>query len=388
MNSLFGEIGLDKAIVEGLEKAGITVPTDIQTKTIPLALKNKDVIGESQTGSGKTLAYLLPLFQKIDDSKREMQAIILAPTHELAMQIYREVEILSKNSEMAVTSTVIMGDVNISRQVEKLREKPHIIVGSTGRILQLIKMKKIAAHTVKTIVVDEADRLLDKNNLEGVKAVIKTTLKERQILMFSATISNKTEKIAAELMKDLEIIRVGEDNADNNTVHYYFQCEQRDKIEILRKLLSALKPEKAIVFINKSDEVQITVAKLKYNKVNAEGLHGSNNKEDRQRALENFRLGKLNVLVASDIAARGLDIKGVTHVFNLDIPEKAEDYIHRAGRTGRAGEQGKVLSIATERELGLIKSYEKAYGIEITQKNIYKGEIVDIKRRKNYNVTK
>jgi ATP-dependent RNA helicase DeaD len=379
MDNLFEKLELKESLVQGLIRYGFTEPTEIQEKVIPLAIQNKDIIGQSQTGTGKTLAYLLPAFQKIDINKREMQVLILAPTHELVMQIYNEVNTLAKNSELPVTAASIIGDVNITRQIERLKEKPHIIVGSSGRVLELIKKKKISAHTIKTIIIDEADKLLDRYNIDNVKAIIKTTLKERQLMMFSATISQKTVDIAQEIMKTPELIRV-EDKTDisPNITHYYFVCEQRDKIEVLRKLIHAVNPEKALIFINKSDDIAITAAKLSYHKLKAEGIHGTDIKEDRKKALEDFRRGKIQFLVASDIAARGLDISGVTHVFNLEMPEDPRDYFHRVGRTGRAGNTGTALSIITEREEELVKKLRNTQKLDIQRKDIYRGKIVDI----------
>lgn len=377
----FDKLGLNQQLIEGLKQEGINKPTDIQIKAIPLALENKDIIGQSPTGSGKTLAYLLPIFQKIDTSKREMQAIILAPTHELAMQINKEIQLLSENSKTSVTSTPIIGNANVKRQIEKLKEKPHIIVGSSGRILELIKKKKISAHTIKTIVVDEGDKLLDHSNLSSIKDVIKTTMRDRQLMVFSATINEKTLNVAKGLMKDAEFIKAKSENAINpNITHMYFISDQRDKIEVLRKLVASINPEKAIVFINKSDETEIITAKLKYHKIKAEGIHGSSSKEDRQKALEGFRSGKLQLLVASDIAARGLDIKNVSHIFNLDLPSDPKEYLHRVGRTSRTGETGTAISIVTDKELSLIKKYERDFKIEINSKTICKGKILNSKK--------
>ena len=381
MKISFESLNLHPNLINGLKKEGIIDPTDIQAKTIPLALENKDIIGQSQTGSGKTLAYLLPLFQRIDSSKREMQVLILAPTHELVMQIDNVVKLLAKNSEMPVTSASIIGDVNIKRQVEKLREKPHIVVGSTGRILELIKMKKITAHTIKTIVIDEGDRLLDQNNLSTVKDVIKTTLRDRQLMMFSATVNNKTLEIAKGLMKEPEVLIVEDKlQVNENITHMYLTCEQRDKIEVLRKLIASIKPQKGIIFINKPDEIEITTAKLKYHHINVYGIYGDATKEERKKALEGFRSGKFQLLVASDIAARGLDVKDVTHIFNLDLPQDPKEYLHRVGRTGRAGNLGTAVSIVTEKEVPLINKYKKDLKIEIQSKNIYKGVLMDSKK--------
>ena len=378
MINTFDKMGLDPRLVEGLKKQEIAEPTGIQAETIQLALKNKDIIGQSPTGSGKTLAFLLPIFQRIDTGKREMQALILAPTHELVMQIEKEIRLLSESSGVAVTSAAIIGEVNITRQIEKLREKPNIIVGSAGRVLELIKRRKINAQTVKTIVIDEGDRMLDEHNLSTVKDVIKTTLRDRQLMLFSATITEKTLNTARELMKDPQVIIIEDEGEMSSSIeHIYLVSEQRDKIEILRKLVASIKPERAIVFINKSEELKLATAKLQYHHLNAYDISGSASKEDRKKALEGFRKGDIKLLVASDIAARGLDIKGVTHIFNLDLPGDPKGYLHRAGRTGRMGEAGTSIFIVTEREVPFVRRCEKDFKIKIAEKIISRGEILD-----------
>lgn len=378
MANTFEKLGLNASLIEGLKKQGIGEPTDIQAEAIPWALSNRDIIAQSQTGSGKTLAYLLPIFQRLHTGKREMQAVILAPTHELAMQIDRQIKLLARNSETGVTSAAIIGEVNIARQIEKLKEKPHIVVGSTGRILELIKRRKISAHTVKTIVIDEGDRLLDEKNIEDVKAVIKATLRDRQLMVFSATINEKAANLAKELMKEPQLIRIEDQGRINpNIRHYYIVAEQRDKIQVLRKLIAAVNPGKAIVFINKSEETQLAAAKLQYHHIKAYGLYGGAEKEERKKALEGLRSGGIQILVASDIAARGLDIRDVTHIFNLDLPEDPKGYLHRVGRTGRMGKPGTAVSVVTEKEAAQIGRYEKDFNIKIEKKEIYKGVIVE-----------
>lgn len=382
MNNTFEQLGIDEDLIKGLKVEDIESPTKIQEKAIPEILLNKDIVAESETGSGKTLAYLLPLYQKVDETKREMQAIILTPTHELAIQVNNEIKTLSKNSERKVTSAIIIGKANTKRQIETLKkEKPHIIVGSAGRILELIKQKKIKAHTVKTIIVDEADRLVDKNNLPAIKAIIKTTLKERQLLFFSATISNRTVDIAKELMKEPEVVRVNEKTTLNKSIeHMCFIVDSREKLDTLRKLMHALNPKRAIAFINKSYEIELATEKLKYHGLKVEAIFGEANKEERKKALNNFKTGKVNLLVASDIAARGLDIKDVDYIISIDIPEDKEKYLHRAGRTGRAGHKGTSICIATEREKVLLQKYEKEFKIKIPQRDLYKGKVVEVKK--------
>jgi ATP-dependent RNA helicase DeaD len=375
--SAFIDLGIREDIAAGLKKQGIENPTDIQLKAIPPALENKDVIGQSQTGSGKTLAYLLPIFQKVDSNKKEMQAIVVAPTHELVMQIDKQIKTLAENSGLPVRSLAVIGQVNIERQIEKLREKPHVIVGSAGRILELIKRKKISAHTVKTIVIDEGDRMLDTDNAGNVKDIIKTTMRDRQLMVFSATINDRTMSLSKESMKEAVIVKTEEQQKLNPKVeHVYLLAEQRDKIEVLRKLVASVKPQRAIVFINKSDEIDNLTSKLKFHSLNAESIYGTAEKEERKKALEGFRSGKIQLLVASDLAARGLDIQDVTHIFNLDLPEDPKEYLHRAGRTGRMEKGGNVLSIVTEKETAQIKKYQNAFGIHIAQKEIYMGEIL------------
>lgn len=374
----FDKLELNSNLIEGLKKQDINKPTDIQIKVIPLALENKDIIGQSITGSGKTLAYLLPIFQKINSSKKEMQAIILAPTHELVIQIDKQIKLLSKNAEVPISSTAIIGKGNINRQIDNLKEKPHIIVGSVGRILELIKRKKIKPHTIKTIVIDEGDRMLDEKNVDGVEDIIKTTMKDRQLMVFSATINEAATNIAKALMKDSEVIKIEEKLVNPNITHMYFTGERRDKIKILRKLVAAIKPKKAIVFINKDEEIQLTTTKLQYHHIKAYGIYGNASKEERKKALEGFRSGKIQLLVASDIAARGLDIKGVTHIFNMDLSKDSKQYLHRVGRTGRAGKLGTAISIVTEKEVALIKRYEKNFNIKIQPKEVYKGTIIDM----------
>lgn len=378
MQTSFDQFGLDESLVEALKKEGIVEPTAIQEQTIPFILDTRDVVGQSETGTGKTLAYLLPIFQKIDTLKRETQAMILTPTHELAIQIQREIELLANNSGLAVTSAAIIGNVNIARQIDKLKEKQHIIVGSSGRILELIQKKKISSQTIKIMVLDEADRLLDENNSQTVKAVLKTTLRRTQLLLFSATLPVVTLQRAAELLKNPEVVRVTDKVMIAPTIqHMYFLAEQRDKIEVLRKLVRMIIPPRALIFINKSEEIEKMVESLKFHGLEAEGIYGGASKINRRKAMDDFKSGKISLLVASDLAARGLDIKGITHIFNLDLPEDPQLYLHRVGRTGRAGESGIAISIVSTKEVPHIKRLENMFEIRISLKEMLQGKIVD-----------
>ncbi|NRY75398.1 superfamily II DNA/RNA helicase [Clostridium beijerinckii] len=358
MINSFSDLNLNSSIIEGLQKQNINIPTSIQANSILPALEGKDIIGEAFTGSGKTLAYLLPLFHKIDTSKREMQGIILAPTHELAKQIEDQIKLLAENSSFPITSLSIIGDVNINNQIKKLKEiKPHIIVGSTGRILDLIRKKKITAHTIKTIVIDEGDNLLDPKRSNVTKDIVKSTMRDRQLMLFSASIKPETLETAKSLMKEPIIIKSEDKPLINpNIEHMFILCERRDKFETLRKVLVAAKPEKAIIFVNNNEDIELTTAKLNYHSKDCFAMTGKISKEDRKLAIESFRTGKIKILVSSDVTARGLDVADITHVFHLDLPLKLNEYLHRSGRTARGNAHGTSICILTVQQLNIIKN--------------------------------
>lgn len=380
MSTTFKELNLDENIVLALEKQGITVPTDIQSTSIPKALENLDVIGESHTGSGKTLAYLIPLFHKVDFTKREMQAIVLAPTHELVMQIDEQIKLLAKNSDKAVTSLTIMGESNIEKQIKKLKDiKPNIIVGSPGRILDLIKKKKIASHTIKTIVIDEADTLLRNNRTDVIKDIIKSTMRDRQLLFFSATISQEALKEAQSLVKEVSLLKAETKNQLNpNITHMCILGDLRDKFENLRKLIAAEKPERAIVFVNNNTQIDVLLQKLQHHRINAIAINGSASKENRAKAIREFKSGKCPVLISSDLSARGIDIPDVTHIINLDFPKSSMEYLHRAGRTARGLKSGKAISLIVARDIKFINDYENEFGVKFHGMMLYKGQLQEI----------
>ena len=382
MNKSFNELNINNSIVVGLEKQNITIPTAIQETAIPFALENKDIIAEAHTGTGKTLAFIIPIFEKINVEKREMQAIILAPTHELVVQIESQIKLLSTNSGINVTSLSIMGESNIEKQIKKLKEvKPHIIVGSPGRILDLIKKKKITAHTIKTIVLDEADNLLSKNKPVIIKDIIKSTMKDRQLMFFSASINKETLNLAKTLVKDVEIIKIENKSEINPKIeHICILGSLRDRFENLRKLLAAEQPQRSIVFVNNNTDLRQINEKLQYHKVKSTAIYGNASKEERQRALDAFRRGKCNVLVSSDLSARGLDIPEVSHIISLDFPVNPDEYLHRAGRTARGNNSGVSVCLITNKDIEILQSYEKAFDIEFTVKKLYGGKLMDMEQ--------
>ena len=379
----FVPLGLSPALLSALEKQDISQPTEIQHRLLPELLAGKDVIGRSETGSGKTLAYLLPIFERLDLSVRGTQAIILTPTHELAAQVFRQAELLQENSGIDAGCTLLIGAAGIARQVERLKSKPRIVIGSTGRILDLIRRRKIQAHLVKIIVLDEGDRLLEDGNISDVREVIRATLKERQIAILSASISAETKVRASGLMKpDFAVVEAESAVVPKGLSHYYILSSPREKFVNLRKILAGEKPEKAIVFLNNPENIEVTVDKLCYHGIKAAGIYGTAGKLERKTALADFREGRVSVLVASDIGSRGLDIEGVTHIINLDVPEEPTHYLHRAGRCGRKGLPGTAITIVTPYERRWVHKYEKAWGLQFVQKEMSYGQLVNSSKTK------
>lgn len=371
----FLDLGIDEKIVAGLEKQNVAVPTDIQKMAIPPQMDGKDVIIHSQTGSGKTLAYLLPIFERqIKTAQKGALAIIIVPTQELAMQVYTQATELASNSGVTCTSTVVFGNVNIKRQEEKLKQKPNIIIGTYGRIMELIKKKSIGAHTVKTIVVDEADKLLDVQNIDGIKQVRKAVMRDTQVVLASASITQKTQDAAAEITS-LPVIVATKEKMPADISHMVIYAEHRDKAEVLRKLIGILEPKRAMIFINKLEEIEHITEKLQFHKLSAACIHGDNAKQDRKTLLTDFKSGNLKLLVSSDIAARGLHIEDVDVVFSVSIPQDGLDYLHRAGRTGRGGKHGVSILIASPKESAQIERFERRFEIEIKKVIMENGKL-------------
>lgn len=377
----FEQLNLSSNLIKGLQKQGITSPTEVQTLVFENIKNNKDMVIQAQTGSGKTLSYLLPLFEKIDTTKRETQVIILAPTHELVMQIVNQVKILSQNSEVPVTTLPLIGEVNIQKQIKNIKDtKPHIVVGSCGRIFDLIKQRKLKVHTVKTIVLDEVDSLLSGKNTSVVKDIIKCTLRDRQLLAFSASTNVNCLDICSSLMKEPIIIKSAKEaDVNENISHMYLLCDRRDKFKILRKALAAVNPQKAIVFVNDEESIEVISEKLNYHGRRNMAISGNMSKEDRKVALDKFKSGKVKILVSSDLSARGLDIQNITHVFNLDFPVNKHEYIHRSGRTARGKNKGDTISIVTNQELGAIRVYAREFDIDVKRKDLHEGNLIDFK---------
>ncbi|MFC5447520.1 DEAD/DEAH box helicase [Paenibacillus aestuarii] len=376
MSTTFEQLLVEQSYVHKLQEMGIASPTPIQEEAIPLLGQGKDAIIQSQTGTGKTLAYLLPALQQIDPQQKQLQVLLLVPTRELGMQILQQIELLTQGG--SIRSQSLIGGAAIARQVEKLKLHPHIVVGTPGRILELLKLRKLTLHHVKLAVVDEVDQVFELGSMNEVEAVLKGTLRSSQTVFVSATIPPTIEASAQRWMKEPVIVKINPSQRTAETLeHCYFVCEERNKIDTLRKLVRLINPPSAIVFVNATADIAEVVAKLQYIGLSVEALYGEAGKQERAKVMTQFRERKFQLLLATDIAARGLDIEGVTHVFHLDPAVNAEYYLHRVGRTGRMGRKGTAISIVTPKELFILGKFEKQLGIEIAPKAMYEGRIVD-----------
>lgn len=361
---------------ETWKEAGFGTYTPVQEKVIPFMLEGRDVLVESPTGTGKTLAYVIPIIEKMQVEKKLPQAIILAPSKELSMQILEVVQTWGKPSGVRATS--IIGGANPKRQLDKLKKQPHIIVGTPGRILELVKQKKIKTHEVKTLVLDEVDQLFLPEHTQAMSDIIKSTLADqRQLAMFSATLPKETEEQGRSITKDAELIRIDRNAEKNDQVeHFFMVCEPREKIDLIRKIvrMDSMKKEKSLAFMREVRDVLTATEKLNYKNLEIAPLHSDLSKEDRAASMRKFRKGELPLMLATDVATRGLDITDVTYVIHMDVASDLDQYIHRSGRTGRAGASGTVLSFVSPQEVKQVKKYARDLNVELNEVTIYRGD--------------
>ena len=371
----FSSLGLPPALAQALTARGLDAPMPVQEAAIPVLMAGKSAMLVSRTGSGKTLAYLLPILAGIDPDSMRLQALILAPTHELAMQIQRVAADLSREAGLGVRVQALIGGAAVSRQIEGLKKKPHLAVGSAGRVTPLMEQGKLKLRDTTWLVLDEADRLLVEEGLEHIRTITAAVGPETRFVFVSATEGPATTRVARGLAPHLEFVRT-QGGISPAIRHCYLVCEERDKIEWLRKALRGLTPRRALVFVHRGASAERMAERLDYHQLAVADLHGARDKFDRQAALEDFRKGKANVLIASDIAARGLDISEVELVANVDVPSQSRDYLHRAGRTGRAGAPGLVLSLMTPDETRLARRYAEDLGIVMEPVRLVRGSLI------------
>lgn len=375
MATSFASLEIAEPLIELVNKRNMESPTPVQAEAIPAMLAGKDLLAESPTGSGKTLAYLLPLATRLDKESKEIQGIILAPTHELVMQIYREAEeVLAARQLHAIA---LIGGVDAKRQLEKLKTRPAVIVATPGRLKELLDQKKVKVHMVKTIVVDEADRMLDEGFAAPVREIMKRTMRDTQRVFFSATLPEAIIAMTAPFVKDPVLIRAQGPASKRGVNHIAIVTEGRKKVDTLRRLLRLVNARSSIVFVNTLEKVDEIVEKLTYHHLECRLLHRDASKEERALTLQKFRTGEVPVLIATDVAARGIDIPGIECVVHFDPATDADAYIHRSGRTGRMGAAGLVFSIITPQERFILDKFAKKTGILIEPKELSFGALVD-----------
>ncbi len=354
----FQDLNLSSALMQSISKMGFEEPSPIQAQTIPLGLQNKDVIGQAQTGTGKTAAFGIPLIEKIDMKNENIQALVVAPTRELAIQVSEELYKIGYHKRSRVLP--IYGGQDINRQIRALKKNPHIIVGTPGRLIDHINRKTLKLGSVHTIVLDEADEMLNMGFIEDIEAILSNVPKERQTLLFSATMPDPIRRIAEKFMVNPELVKVkAKEMTVPNITQYYLDVHEKKKFDVLTRLLDIQSPELAIVFGRTKRRVDELSEALTLRGYTAEGIHGDLTQAKRMSTLRKFKEGAIEVLVATDVAARGLDISGVTHVYNFDVPQDPESYVHRIGRTGRAGKTGMAMTFVTPREMDIVKNIER-----------------------------
>ena len=351
----FEELCLTNEIYRAVKDMGFEVASPIQAKSIPVMRKGCDLIGQAQTGTGKTAAFGIPLLEKIDPKNKKLQAIVLCPTRELAIQVADEIRNLAKYLH-GIKILPIYGGQGIEKQIRSLKSGTQIVIGTPGRVMDHMRRKTIKMDHVHTIVLDEADEMLNMGFREDIEFVLSNVPEERQTVLFSATMPKPIMEITKEFQKNAEYIKVVQKELTVPKIEqYYFEVKQKNKEEVLSRLLDIYSPKLSVVFCNTKKQVDLLVTALLGRGYFAAALHGDLKQEQRDRVMQGFRAGKTDILVATDVAARGIDVDEVEAVFNYDLPQDEEYYVHRIGRTGRAGREGRAFSFVTGREIYKLK---------------------------------
>ncbi len=345
----FEDLGLSKFVLAAIREMGFEEPTAVQRMTIPPALKSRDLIGQAQTGSGKTAAFMIPILERLDPRLKKVQALVMLPTRELAIQVAEEAGKMGKYSGMRCVP--VYGGQPIDRQIRALRFGAQVVIGTPGRIQDHLQRSTLSLEDVRVAVLDEADEMLDMGFLEDMESILSKAPVERQTLLFSATMPPEIKRLAQRFLRDPLHLSA---NPDRMTVEQitqiYYEVPERDKLEALSRILDVESPKVAILFCRTKRQVDELAGALEARGYRAEALHGDLSQQQRDRVMRQFKEGKVELLVATDVAARGLDISNVSHVFNYALPQSPEDYVHRIGRTGRAGKGGIAITFVTPQE--------------------------------------
>ncbi|MFC6253074.1 DEAD/DEAH box helicase [Secundilactobacillus hailunensis] len=354
----FSELGLTKPLLKAVERNGYEEATPIQAETIPMVLEGKDVIGQAQTGTGKTAAFALPILQNIDRDDPHIQALVISPTRELAIQTQEQIFQLGKEEHAKVQ--VVYGGADIRRQINSLKNQPQVLVGTPGRLLDHMNRRTVKLDHVKMLVLDEADEMLNMGFLDDIESIIKETPDERQTMLFSATMPAEIKRVGVQFMHEPHHVKIKAKELTTDLIdQYYVRAKDYEKFDVMTRIFDVQAPDLSIVFTRTKRRVDEISRGLEARGYNAAGIHGDLTQKSRSQILNRFKHGKLDILVATDVAARGIDVEDVTHVFNYDIPQDPDSYVHRVGRTGRAGHHGVSLTFVTPNEMDYLREIEK-----------------------------
>lgn len=380
-NQPFEQLHLNKNMLKVIEQLHFKTPTEIQKKAIPFILNGKSMIGQSQTGSGKTHAYLLPLLNNMNEDRKEVQIVITAPTRELSIQIYEEIKLIIKflNKENKWISRLITGGMDRPRMMKQLERPAHIIVGTPGRILDMVNEGLLSIYSAKSFVIDEADLMLDLNFIDSIDELLVKSNKDIQILVFSATIPIQLQHFFKKYLANPEFIKIDSNLSPNTLEHRLIEKKHRDEAELVIQLANIIQPYVAIIFVNSKEFANELAITLKQKGLHVGVLHGGLSNRERTRTVKAINNLQYQYIVATDLASRGIDIKGTSHVINVDLPKEVDFYVHRVGRTARAGAEGMAISFFSEEDSHLIKKLETK-GIQFIYGDIKHDEWVQSKR--------
>lgn len=366
----FRELGLSEEMLASLQQKGFEEPTPIQAKTIPFLLNGKkDLIGKAQTGTGKTAAFGIPLIEKLDAKSKKVQAIILAPTRELALQVCEELNSFAEKKHARIVA--IYGGAPIDRQISQLKRGVDIVVGTPGRVLDHLERGSLDISQISHLILDEADEMLNMGFVEDIEQILQATPENRRVVLFSATMPARIEKLAARYMQDYEIIEVAsKQTSRENISQIYFEVASADKFEALYRIIDVEEDFYGMVFVRTKLEADEIAHKLYARSLTSEALHGDLSQSAREKVLKKFREKRINILVATDVAARGIDVDNLTHVINYSLPQDSESYVHRIGRTGRAGKSGVAITLITPSEFRKINHLQREINVKIDKKKL------------------
>lgn len=366
MMTSFEELGVGREIVRALTLLGMEQPTPVQEAVLPLAFLEKDILAQAQTGSGKTAAFAIPLCQMVSWEENRPQALVLVPTRELAMQVQEETASVGKFRRMKVP--VLMGSHSFRQQERDLRQKAHIVIGTPGRVLDHLEQGTLATEAIRYVVLDEADEMLELGFLEQVEEILVQLPKERVTWLFSATLPEKVKRLASHYLKQPEEIKIaGEPITTQRIEQTYYDATDWDKVELLQGILTVLNPDSCLIFANTREMVDELCDELLEYEFSCDRLHGGMEQAERTQVMQDFRRGDFRYLVATDVAARGIDIAQISLVVNYELPDRQENYIHRIGRTGRAGQEGQAIALVEQSEMENLRQLERLMGVQIPQ---------------------